>query len=127
MSRVIKILALAVTLATFVFAAPSQTVTAQQNPCKADLERLCGDVQPGQGRIQACLKEHKDELSAECKAFIEVKAEEVRERLEHLAEVCKGDAERLCTNVEEGEGRIFRCLFLHKDSLSPECKKAISQ
>ena len=70
---------------------------------------------------------HKDEISPECKAFLEVKAEEARERLEQVADACKGDAARLCKNVEPGEGRILRCLFLHKDSLSPACKSSISQ
>jgi len=35
--------------------------------CTADAQRLCAGVQPGGGRIVACLKEHKDSLSDQCK------------------------------------------------------------
>jgi hypothetical protein len=35
--------------------------------CTDDVQRLCAGVQPGGGRIIACLKEHKDQLSDKCK------------------------------------------------------------
>lgn len=35
--------------------------------CKADIEKLCPDVKPGDGKIKACIKEHRKELSSECK------------------------------------------------------------
>ncbi len=35
--------------------------------CTADVQRLCANVPPGGGRILACLRDHKDALSAQCK------------------------------------------------------------
>jgi len=35
--------------------------------CADDAQRLCAGVQPGGGRVVACLKEHKDSLSDRCK------------------------------------------------------------
>ena len=35
--------------------------------CKPDIARFCSQVQPGQGRIKACMKEHLQELSDPCK------------------------------------------------------------
>jgi hypothetical protein len=35
--------------------------------CTEDAQRLCAGVQPGGGRVLACLKEHKDALSDKCK------------------------------------------------------------
>ncbi|WP_201276102.1 cysteine rich repeat-containing protein [Methylotetracoccus oryzae] len=34
--------------------------------CKADVERLCPGVQPGGGRIKACLMEKKEQMSVGC-------------------------------------------------------------
>jgi Cysteine rich repeat len=38
--------------------------------CHDDVERLCKDVKPGDGRLRECLRAHKDELSAGCQAAI---------------------------------------------------------
>ena len=78
MSQAIKTLALMVTLVSLLLAPGSDSITATENPCKADFERLCGDVKPGQGRIGECLRAHKDETSQECKDFLAAKAEEIR-------------------------------------------------
>ena len=42
---------------------------AQDRPCMADAARLCSGIEPGAKQI-ACLKEHKQELSPECKKKI---------------------------------------------------------
>jgi hypothetical protein len=54
-------------LSTFAFANAGED-KAPNRPCKADMEKLCPDVHPGRGRISACMKEHKDQLSDGCKA-----------------------------------------------------------
>lgn len=35
--------------------------------CADDIDKFCKDVQPGRGNMARCLREHKDELSPECK------------------------------------------------------------
>ena len=60
-----------------VMGAASATLSAQANnqpslaairaACADDAQRLCTGVQPGGGRIVACLKEHKDALSDRCR------------------------------------------------------------
>ncbi len=54
-----------------VTAAPSSAaqdrLAAIRAACAADAQQFCAGVQPGGGRIVACLKEHKDSLSDRCK------------------------------------------------------------
>src|SRR5580658_1019618 len=43
------------------------TLAALRTACADDAQKFCAGVQPGGGRIVACLKEHKDSLSDRCK------------------------------------------------------------
>src|SRR5580658_7206106 len=38
--------------------------------CAADVQKLCSNVPSGGGRIIACLKQHKEEVSDRCKQAI---------------------------------------------------------
>ncbi len=38
--------------------------------CEGDIKHFCGNVQPGEGRIKACMEAHMHELSARCKQAI---------------------------------------------------------
>lgn len=43
------------------------------------------------------------------------------------ARPCVEDAARLCQGVQQGEGRVARCLKEHANELSPACKKNIAK
>jgi hypothetical protein len=66
----IRHFAIAATLSLTTLACAGSNALAQQAQamkyCKADVARLCPGVQPGGGRIIACLKEHKEEMSIGC-------------------------------------------------------------
>ena len=61
---------IAATLSILALASSAPSALAQQAEamkyCKADVARLCPGVQMGGGRIIACLKEHKMEVSVGC-------------------------------------------------------------
>jgi len=52
----------------------AQTTSPQpadaRTACAADVQKLCPGVQPGGGRILACLKQHKDQVSDGCKSAV---------------------------------------------------------
>ena len=39
----------------------------RSRPCRPDLQKFCSDVQPGGGRIVACLNKRRSHISAACK------------------------------------------------------------
>ena len=63
-------LALASTLILADAAAARGAMAGVRAACQSDLQTLCAGVQPGGGRIKACLKDHKDQVSAGCKSAL---------------------------------------------------------
>jgi hypothetical protein len=66
---------LALVSAAYLVAASAQTQVPQQvrgeamtlmQVCRGDYDRLCAGVQPGGGRVLACLHEHSHQVSAAC-------------------------------------------------------------
>jgi hypothetical protein len=47
-----------------------QAVNEARAACDADIQKLCPGVQPGGGRILACLKQHKEAVSDGCKQAV---------------------------------------------------------
>lgn len=51
-----------------------QVATEVRANCKSDIQRLCQGIEPGGGRIKACLIAKRDQLSRECSnALVELK------------------------------------------------------
>lgn len=96
-----------------------------EGPCKADVEKLCKDVQPGEGRIVKCLKEHEAELSAECKAKKDEVKEEMKEKRADMKEACAEDVKSFCADAKPGHGGILKCLKKNEASLSEACKASL--
>ena len=60
--------------------------------CRADVQKLCKEVQPGGGRMAACLKQHESAISPGCRE----RMAEARKEGKDVAEACKADSEALC-------------------------------
>ena len=89
-----------------------------EHPCKEDAERLCQGVEPGEGRILQCLKQHEADLSPACKQ----KRDSFRDRMQEIRAACEEDARKFCAGVQPGGGRIARCLQQHESDLSEACR-----
>ena len=44
-----------------------------------------------------------------------------------LRDACVGDAQKLCANVQRGQGRIVQCLKSHEAELSPACRDGLAK
>jgi hypothetical protein len=49
------------------------------NACKADMERLCSSVKPGEGRQVKCMMENKARASSGCQAVLAKKEQKEKE------------------------------------------------
>ena len=97
----------------------SVAVAQAAKPCASDIKTLCAGIQPGEGRIKACIKSHLTELSPTC-----------QDRVLTLAvtgKVCKTDVTKLCGGIEPGTGGIRACIKSHMAEVSDPCKDAMSR
>jgi hypothetical protein len=96
--------------------------------CKVELEKYCGQVTPGQGRILDCLDAHGDKLSAKCEFALydsTARLERAVAALSYAANDCDDGLEKYCSEVTPGEGRLLDCLEKHDKDVSGRCKEAL--
>jgi len=56
--------------ATVALAADPPPGGGPRTACRGDVEKLCSGVEPGHGRIAACLRKNETQVSAACKDAI---------------------------------------------------------
>ena len=85
--------------------------------CEADIKKACADIQPGNSRIAACVKEHLTDLSDVCKARLaEVAA---------AGKTCRTDVEGQCGTVRRRIQKVA-CVRDALTKLGDDCKAAIA-
>lgn len=92
---------------------------AETKVCAGDIKKLCAGIQPGEGRIKACMKSHLTELSEDCENQVFTVAV--------VGKVCKGDVAKLCAGVVPGTGGIRACIKSHMAEVSDPCKDAMAR
>jgi hypothetical protein len=95
----------------------------EKGACKADAQKLCSDVQPGEGKLIECLKTHQAELSPQCTT--NMKAAE--QTMKQVSDACEPDIEKYCFEAPIGKGGMASCLKKHQADLSAGCKDAIAK
>ena len=78
---------------------------------------MCAAVQPGGGRITACVREHFIELSAPCRnALISGVT---------ITKACTADYRKKCPGIEPSGGRIQACMKDHFTELGELCQESL--
>jgi hypothetical protein len=95
----------------------------QKGACKADAQKLCSDVQPGEGRVIECLKTHQADLSPQCATNMKAAEQAVKQ----MSEACEPDIEKFCFDTTMGKGGVASCLKKHQADLSAGCKDAVAK
>lgn len=92
--------------------------SAASKVCSAEMDKLCKDVQRGEGRIMKCLQEHSADLSDKCRAYVNTLSQYT---------ACIDDAMQFCPGMEPGTGRALACLRGRMTDVSPECKRELGK
>lgn len=98
--------------------------------CADDVADYCDAVDPGYGRLLACLYGHETVISQECAVAMADTADLIDlffERVRYVSQECGDDIRSLCGDVPVGQGRIFTCLSESRSELSESCLGVIDQ
>ena len=96
------------------------TAIAQERAkaCVADVKKLCADVEPGEGRVAGCFKQHLNELSEPCQSLVAEAAT--------AAKACADDLKGKCADARRKVAKVA-CVKSALTNLSDACKSTISQ
>jgi cysteine rich repeat protein len=94
-----------------------EVLTELMANCRRDAAELCPDVEPGGGRVAACLYSRLNDLSPPCHRAM-------RDGIALRA--CKIEYDRFCGDVQIGDGQVARCLRDFRGDVSPKCAEALA-
>jgi hypothetical protein len=104
-------------VALFFVAVTTALAQPRPRPCAIDIKAYCTDIQPGEGRVAACIKEHIGDFSAACKARLITAIVTTRE--------CAADVKGQCTGPGHTSKDVTACLREVLPNLGNLCKTAI--
>ncbi len=96
--------------------------------CKKELETYCKDVTPGEGRVLACLYAYEDKLSGQCEYSLydaAVQLERALTALTYVANECRDDLKKFCSDIRPGKGRLLACIDKNEKQVSGRCNTAM--
>jgi hypothetical protein len=128
MLAVVLSLCVMMLIVSMAFAEEKGPVETVLDGCQKDIETYCKGVKPGEGRILACLYAYQDKLSNRCEYALYDAAAQLERAiaaLTYLANECKDDLKKYCSDVKPGEGRLINCIDKNMEKVSNRCKQAI--
>lgn len=93
--------------------------------CREDIGSFCSYVEPGDGRVAACLYAHTTDLSQECYDATDELARVMEWVFDRLADVylaCGSDIQEHCGDASVSGGRILTCLQSQDLELTTSCR-----
>jgi hypothetical protein len=87
-----------------------------ERDCTTDVKSLCAGVQPGGGRVLACLQSHVSDLSVGCSTILS--------KAIWTAQQCAGDIHQFCPTATFGN--VSDCMRPHLGEVSGTCKSALA-
>jgi len=100
--------------------------------CRTDVDKICADVEPGEGRVLKCLRENRESLSKQCADEEAKLGQQQANNINNnpmLKLVCKEERDTYCKNVQAGRSRVIRCLQenMNKADFGEACKAELDR
>jgi hypothetical protein len=89
--------------------------------CGPDIDRYCGEVSPGEGRVALCMRAYADRLSRRCRFTLFRVSRNIRQTVENIADECWNNIKQQCGNSD----KIGECAVQKSSSLSPTCQTVV--
>jgi hypothetical protein len=108
--------------------AGNDLVKSVEDGCKAEMDKYCAMVTPGEGRVLACLFSYQDKLSNKCEYALYDAAAQLERAVAAMTYVvveCDNDLEKFCSAVHAGDGRLKECIDKNIANVSDRCKSAM--
>ncbi|WP_349357652.1 cysteine rich repeat-containing protein [Stappia sp.] len=107
----------------------ADAVKILHSSCGKDIETYCKSVNLGNGRMQQCLADNADKISATCKAdyvqvYLSLEARFAAQAA--VGQICDRDARQYCSGTKPGKGHVLTCLLKAEPSVSAACNQAIT-
>src|SRR5262245_19471920 len=105
----------------------SAAVESIRGACAADIDKFCGNVSPGEGRVLLCMQAHDDQLAFRCQFALYRASRHLGRalnRVERIADACWSDIEAHCANAQSTG--VAKCVLDQGRSLSRACEKAVA-
>lgn len=112
-SPTLRTLATAMLAIAFATPAVARETSPIAQACRDDYAKHCKSVQPGGGRIAACLKQHESELAPACQATMGTISE------------CSEQVKKICGTAANDRNGLRECLKAHASEFSASCRAAL--
>ncbi len=100
----------------------ASAVETVEGACSADIERFCGEVTPGEGRIALCMQAYADRLSRGCRFTLFRVSRNIRQAVANIADECLNGLKTQCGNAQN----IGDCAEQKSASISPACHTVVA-
>ena len=105
-----------ITFAATAAMSPARAADATSD-CAADAQRFC--AHEASGDELRCLRKNQASLLPACKRSLSAQAKAA-------ARLCAPEIEKFCPDVQQGGGRLGKCMTPHHKELSPRCRSAVA-
>eukprot|EP01025_Chloroclados_australasicus_P015793 TRINITY_DN17633_c0_g1_i1.p1 TRINITY_DN17633_c0_g1~~TRINITY_DN17633_c0_g1_i1.p1 ORF type:complete len:858 (-),score=130.26 TRINITY_DN17633_c0_g1_i1:623-3196(-) len=98
--------------------------------CREDVDKFCGKIEKGVGKVHRCLRDNLKDLSEGCRAeemkLMQLQSRDVRLQ-PTLMKACQSEMYMYCQRISPGGGRVFKCLQknLGQNDFSAECAQEV--